>query len=60
MKGIIVKLSIHFDDIKELRKTKDKKTIITFKSGDILTFNNGEAKRIFKILQRTFSGEHLD
>lgn len=60
MKSITLKLTIQYEKIAEVRKTSNKKTIIIFKSGDKLTLNNGQAKRVFKQLQRNFPGEQLD
>jgi hypothetical protein len=56
---ITLKISVQFSDIKELVRTSKQETKIIFKNGDILTFNNGAGKRVFKNLCRNFPGEHL-
>ena len=60
MDSITIKLNIPYNDIEEVKKTTDRKTIIVLKSGQVLTFSNGQAKRIFNKLRRNYPGENLD
>jgi len=56
---ITLKISVQYSDISELIRTSKHETKIKFKNGDVLTFNNGIGKRVFKNLCRNFPGEHL-
>jgi hypothetical protein len=56
---VTLKICVQFSDIAELVRTAKHETKIKFKNGDILTFTNGQGKRVFKNLCRQQPGEHL-
>jgi hypothetical protein len=60
MEGITLKLFVQYSEISEVIRTKNKATKIVFKNGDLLTFTNGKASKIFKNLCRNKPGENLE
>jgi hypothetical protein len=60
MEGVTLKLFVQYSENSKVIRTKNKATKIVFKNGDLLTFTNGKASKIFKNLCRNKPGENLE
>lgn len=60
MEGITLKITLQYNEIAEVRRTQDKKTVITCINGDKITFSNGKSNKLFERLSRQKAGENYE